>query len=160
MGGMFSNLSQLLVLMDIPMKIAVDYVTDKILDELNIQMVNQRIGLNENSFYEPTGEFYSAWRNEISARVGDIVSGKVDFDPTMLSLDTDNFIHGSNYYDSGNDVRDIMPWIIFGGNSGSFFGNGFWRDSRDAWTPTMNTLTSSFNRWVKEGFMKSGISIQ
>ena len=156
MGGTFHNLSELAVIMEAPSKIAIEYVTDKIIDELNIQIATQKIGLNSNSFYEPTGEFYSAWKSEINSRLGEYMSGQVGFDYSTLSLDMDNFTHGSNY---GGDVREFMPDIIFGGRSGGLFGEGFWTQERDAWTPTVEKINASFSMWLREGFAKAGFSI-
>lgn len=156
---LFKNLSEFYACIHNPTVIAVDYVVDKIMDELEIQMVNKRIGLNSNSFYTPTGDFYRAWKSEITTRVGQYFTNKVKFDGDSMTLDPNNFIHGSNYYDV-NDVRDIMPDIIFGGQSGDLFGEGFWTHGRDAWSPTISRINKSFGKWIIEGFKYAGFTVK
>ena len=155
----FKNLEEFYAIIGNPTNKAIDYVVDKILTELNLQMVNKKIGLNENAFYSPTGEFYNAWRADITTRVGQYFKTSVSFHGDELSVDPDNFVHGSNFYGI-DDVRDIMPYIIFGGNSGDLFGKGFWTKRRDAWSPTISRLNRSFSRWIVEGFSSAGFQVK
>lgn len=156
--GEFRNLNELIMLIDKPTIVAIEYVTDKIIEELQMQISSKGIGLGNNSFYTSTGEFYDAWKAEIATRIGNYFQSVVYFASDTLTNKPDEFIHGSNYY-GDSDVRDMMPYIIFGGNSGDLFGNGFWQSARDAWSPTISRLNRSFNKWIIEGFKISGLTI-
>lgn len=155
----FKNLQEFYQIMFDPTEMAIDYVCDKILTELEIQMVNQGIGMG-GVVYEPTGEFYEAWRQGVTQRVGKYIQSNIVYDSDVVHSDPDNFIHGSNYWSGGTDVSEILPDLIFGGTSGELFGTGFWTDKRDAFTPTMKRLNKSFNKWLKEGFKQAGFSIK
>lgn len=154
----FRNLHEFYKLMVEPTNTAIDYVCDKILTELEVQLVNQGIGTHD-SFYENTGEFYEAWKQSLVQRVGDYISSKVYYDENEVTAVPERFTHGSFYWTGGDDVSNILPDLIFGGKSGDLFGTGYWTDKRDAWTPTMNRLDRSFNKWIKEGFKKGGFNI-
>lgn len=155
----FRNLNELINLFTNPTTVAIDYVTNKIIEELQMQMVDMKIGLNNNSFYNPTGEFYDAWKQGIASNLNDVFSSDIHYDSSDMTSDPNNWTHGSNYWSSGDDVRDMMPYIIFGGHSGDIFGQGFWTQKRDAFTPTMQRVSRSFNKWMIKGFKLSGISL-
>ena len=157
--GEFRNLNELILQFANPTTIAINYVTDKIIEELQMQMADMKIGLNSNSFYTPTGEFYDAWKQGIVSNMMGTFSSDVHYETASLSLDPDNFTHGSNYWGGGDDARFILPDIIFGGHAGDLFGEGFWTTERDAWTKCMQRLTRSFNKWMSEGFKLSGITL-
>lgn len=53
------------------------------------------------------------------------------------------FIHGSNYWDGGTDIRDILIDLVTqesGFGSGPLFGEGIWREPRDFWASFINKL--------------------
>lgn len=155
----FRNLEEFIMQMIDPTELAIDYVCDKILDELNIQMVSKGIGTHSNQFYDNTGEFYEAWKQGLNQRIGNFIKGSVYYDENEVHANPSTFTHGSYFWSGGDDVSDILPDLIFGGKSGDIFGTGFWTDERDAWTPTINRLNKSFGKWLKEGFKKSGFII-
>lgn len=157
--GEFRNLNELIAQFANPTTIAINYVTDKIIEELQMQMADMKIGLNSNSFYTPTGEFYDAWKQGMVTNLSGVFSSDVHYDPSSMSLDADNFTHGSNYWGGGDDAREILPWIIFGGNAGDLFGEGFWRDRRDAWGNAIKRVNRSFNKWLAEGFKMAGVTL-
>lgn len=154
----FSNLEEFYKVIFDPTQEAIEYVCDKILTELNLQIAQKGIGMG-GSVYDPTGEFYEAWQQGITERVGKHIQTIVGYEADTVHSYPDDFIHGSNYWSGGTDVSDILPDLIFGGKSGDLFGEGFWTDERDAWTPTMNRIEKSFNKWLKEGFKQAGFSI-
>jgi len=155
----FRNLDEFLKIISDPTEHAINYICDKILTELEVQMVSQGIGTRSNSFYQNTGEFYNAWKQGITENVRGYIKNKVYYDPSEVHSDPSNFVHGSYYWSGGDDVSDILPDLIFGGKSGGLFGEGFWTDERDAWSPTMSRLNKSFGKWLKEGFYEAGFSI-
>lgn len=154
----FKNLDELYDLFRDPAEQVIDYICAKIIDEININLVQQGIGLRGN-FYEPTGQFYEAWKQGITENVGKLIRGSVGYDSDGMMCVPDAFIHGSNYWSGGDDVRDILPDLIFGGKSGGIFGQGFWTDERDAWSPTIAKIDASFDKWVKEGFRQAGVKV-
>ena len=156
--GMFKNLNEFYVLINSCTTRTIAYVVDKIFDELNVQMINKRIGLHD-SYYQPTGDFYSAWKADVASRVGEFFQTSIRFDGDSMTLDPDNFVHGSRYYET-EDVRDMMPYLIFGGNSGGLFGDGYWTKNRDAWSRTISRIDRSFNKWIVEGFKINGFSVK
>lgn len=155
----FRNLHEFYQLMKNPTQVAIDYVCDKVLTEINLQMVRLGIGTHE-SFYESTGEFYEAWTQSVVKRFGDYISSSIYYDSSKVNSDPENFVHGSYFWSGGDDVSEILPDLIFGGTSGDLFGSGYWTDKRDAWVPTMQRLNKSFDKWIKEGFKKSNFNIE
>lgn len=154
----FKNLDEFYAIMFNPTQQAIMYVTEKILDELSLNIGKLGIGDDSrNLVYNSTGEFNQSFIDDLATRVGEYIIGNVRFDPSNMTLDEENFVHGS--FISG-DARQGLAEIIFEGKSGGLFGQGFWTQSRDAWTPTMNRLDKSFNKWMIEGFRLAGFSIK
>lgn len=158
--GEFKNLSELNLTIDHAQKLAVDYVTNKMVEEIKYIIPHMGIGIGLlNKVYNPTGEFTEAWISEMASRTSGYVSGTMRYDGNLIStVDKDNFIHGSNY--SGVDIKEALPYIIFGGESGDLFGEGFWTNPRDAWTEMINITDKKFNSWIKEGFKLSGLNLK
>lgn len=61
------------------------------------------------------------------------IDGRIFQDINRLNHNPDLFIHGSDYWQTTDDIRDILSDIITLGTSGPFFGTGFWTDPRDFW---------------------------
>lgn len=138
---------------------AINYTIDRMVELIRQEITRQGIGdESKNTIYDPTNEFYNAWRKESVSKVGGYILGKMGYDSSFLSLDKDSYTHGSNYQ-GGSDVRDALADIIFNGKSGMLFGDGFWRDNRDAWTPFMNQVQAEISSWFVIGCAKSGLQI-
>jgi len=161
----FENITQLQMLIGNDLNRAVDYVVDKIVEEMQLQIQKYKIGTNNNAIYESTGEFFDAWRKNASNVVMGYATGEMVYDTSNMSLSNemgsypDNFIHGSNVAGQITDKRLELPDLIFQGLSGNIFGNGFWTKKRDAYTDTMKTLDWKFNKWLKEGMALSGFTL-
>ena len=149
---------------------ALDYVTSKMVDEIQNEIDAKNIGTGMGKVYKPTGEFREAWFQDYARRHGDTIEGGIFYDGGYLSLANDpsdsypnNFVHGSGYtllnpwYIS--DVRNALPEIIFEGLAGDIFGEGFWTSSRDAWKPFLSRTEKSFAKWLREGFELQGIKL-
>ena len=68
-----------------------------------------------------------------------------------------NFIHGSEYYEP-SDIRDRLGNYIIEGTSGYLFGTGFWTESRDFWSPTIQYVEKDILQTeIKNVFGKHGI---
>lgn len=150
---------------------ALNYVTGKMVDEIQKEIEAKNIGTGLGSIYQPTGEFKEAWFQEYAKRHGDTIEGSIYYDGGYLSLANDpnesypnNFIHGSGYTKTNpyyiSDVRDKLPDIIFEGLAGDIFGKGFWNSSnRDAWNPFLSRVNKSFAKWLREGFELQGVKL-
>lgn len=146
---------------------ALDYVTSKMVDEIQNEIDAKNIGTGMGQVYKPTGEFKEAWFQEYAQRHGDTIEGGIFYDGGYLSLANeinasypDNFVHGSAYGDYVSDVRDKLPEIIFEGLAGDIFGSGFWTsNNRDAWKPFLSRTEKSFAKWLREGFELQGIKL-
>ncbi|MEG1353714.1 MAG: hypothetical protein RR255_00330 [Bacilli bacterium] len=156
----FKNLLELNLIADHAQKLAIDYVTDKMVEEIKYIIPHMGIGIGLlNKVYNPTGEFAEAWTNEMALRTADYVNGVMRYDGNLIStVDETNFIHGSYY--SGVDVKEALPYIIFGGKSGKLFGDGFWTEPRNAWSEMIKNTDKNFNKWIKEGFKLSGLDLK
>jgi hypothetical protein len=55
--------------------------------------------------------------------------------------DRTDFVHGSEYWVM-TDIRSILTDIIIQGKSGPLFGQGFWTEERDFWTPIIELLNN------------------
>jgi hypothetical protein len=81
-----------------------------------------------------------------------------------MNNDPDDFIHGSNYWNT-DDVRDMLAeMIINGGNVsksphvGPIFGTGFWTDPRDFWTEIEEMVkNNSIDKMIESAFNSRGI---
>lgn len=109
---------------------------------------------------QPTFEFRKSWTNRTESK-GNNVIGYVEQQFDKMRVDADNFVHGSNYWTGGNDVREYLAAIINEGKAGSFFGNGFWRHPRRFWDEAMKVFADgTVDKWIREGFEKRGIILE
>ena len=139
---------------------SIDVISDKIIDILQREIENQGIGEpSKNGFYQPTGEFKQAWKNKIANRLGFEVQGGMEYDPTkIITFDPTyhNYIHGAT---SDDPVNENFPDLIFDGKSGSFFGQGFWTQPRDAWSEMENYVDSNIDSWFDFEMNKRGFGV-
>lgn len=159
--NLFQNTQEMYDTFEKAQRIAVAHVTTMMIEEVQSEIDAMGIGIGLlNKVYQPTGEFREAWVGDevsqaIRDRVSQFVEAQMGYDPTMIkTVDPINFTHGS--YDI-KDTRDILPYLIFGGNSGDLFGQGFWTKERDAWTKATNRFQKSWGKWLRDGFALSGI---
>lgn len=157
MANIITNQSQLdLLVMSMGDNI-VNYITQKFVDTIQDCMDRYDIpqqGQMNGKVYVPTGQFYNAWRQEASKSIGNYFEGAMLYDYDMVQSNPSNFEHGSYYSEKGYDVSEFMPDIIFNGLSGDLFGDGFWRDPRNAWDDFVNEVNQNFDVWMQEAFDK------
>lgn len=77
---------------------------------------------------------------------------------SFMSYNPEAFQHGSLYTSYG-DVRDELAGIIYQGLGGNLFGDGWWTNPRDPWTPLIQQLNEGkkLREWFIEGMERQGI---
>lgn len=134
---------------------AIDVVVDKIIDVMKNEIDNQGIGKGENVVYNPTGEFRESWVAMTKRRLGLVVDGGMTYEPNLMSLDAENFVHGSKIYDP-NDARPFLDDIIFDGNSSDLWGGGWWTAPRDAWSEMEKYVDANIDKWFDDAMAIQG----
>lgn len=156
---MFSNTKEMEQVFSVAMKSTIDNITEFMEHEIKDEINNEQIGKN-GVMYESTGEFHDAWKSTKAVGYNNDFTGKMEYDPDMIhTIDPENFIHGSNEF-KVNDVSEFLPNIIFEGKAGKLFGQGFWTEPRDAWTPMLKTTDRNFAKLLKQNLRQYGIKIQ
>lgn len=118
-----------------------DYVIGTVLNNLTDYIVQDVYSAGNPSVYERTGDFLRSWQDSVET-TGNEVVGTVYQDYNSMSLDPENFTHGSLYY-SETDMREGLAYLIFSGLSGEFFGNGYWTQPRNAWKDFVEMFDSN-----------------
>jgi len=105
-----------------------------------------------------SGGLLGMWEKKPLKSSGRGISYQIYADSDLLSHDPDDFIHGSNYWIGGDDIRDMLIDLVAGGGSGPLFGSGFWTAARDFWTPFLEMLENgTVNKILESEFKKRGI---
>ena len=144
-----------------------------IIDEVSVLLLTDlREKIKEEVYGAGTPSAYS--RNKLdgglegSFDVSDVealgltIQSIISQDPLTMVHDPAHFIHGSNYWEFGNDVRDILSDMIINGNTGTphvggIFGEGFWTEPRNFWKPFLEILDKNGNHYIEEAFQARGI---
>lgn len=151
------NSTEFYSLFRIPVKNALDYVMDKVLEEYKDEIDNVVYNNYSPSVYERTYDFKNSWETETMLQSKG-AQGELKQDVSSIGVNLDKFQHGSIY--SGSIVDELTD-IIFEGLSGPLFGEGFWTNRRDAWTPLIAKLDGGkIDKWFKEGMKKQGIAMK
>lgn len=132
-----------------------DYIDRYVYDAGSPQyyVTGARFGMDEGTL---RGSFFKS-RAELD---GDIVSARIYHDSMSLLHAPWNFVHGSNYWEFSDDIRPYLIDIIIGNGtmSGDFFGEGYWREPRDFWTPFMRLMENGLiDKLLKIQFAQYGI---
>ena len=154
------------------LKEAVDYVVQKIWNEnrsLIEQLVYEASGAgytggasaysnnpDVDAYYKRTGEFKEAW--ETSAKtVGDIAEGSFNYAPETLTVNYDEWQHGSKV--DREPMTTYLADIIYNGTAGDIFGEGYWTKKRDAWSVLEKWLSvAKFREIYEDGMSKAGLN--
>ena len=147
-------------------------IIDEIAEELLSLLVDD-LGLIDTIVYDAgtpkeyprqgrTGGLIGMWDKETTV-AGNTITSKIGEDSNKMTahaagVKTD-FIHGSEYWDRGiSDIRDLLVEIITEGKSGPFFGDGFWSQPRDFWTPFKNLIEKGkVDKLFRDTMTKRGI---
>ena len=154
-------------------KIAVDYLVKKILEE-NKVIVTQIVYEAYNPVkYQRTNEFKEAWDTKVST-AGNLVEGEFKYDPRLLTVYPDTGQHSSIAYNTlGDPMTTYLADIVYQGLAGDFTGdykyakqnpkfkNQEWTKKRDAWNQLEKALGSRLlKQWMKEGFALAGLNVK
>lgn len=138
------------------------------IDELTIEFLNKLLEYIETEVYDVgspqwydrnklNGGLLGSFEASNTKKVMQRIFQTIAQNPNSMILDSDEFIHGSNYWVM-DDIRDLLTEIVVEGKSGKLFGDGFWRQPRDFWTPMMDFLQTAEADKIFENIMtKHGI---
>jgi hypothetical protein len=91
--------------------------------------------------------------------MGREVQSTIDQNPMSMVNDPDDHVHGSNEWIM-TDIRDLLSEIIIEGKSGKRFGDGFWREPRDFWTPFIQLIDNGIcDKYIQLEAKKRGITL-
>ena len=110
-----------------------------------------------------SGGLLGSFAKQNVTQSGQTIESKIDQDPMSMTHDPDNFIHGSNFWKGGDDIREYLAEMIINGDTkspmiGDRFGSGFWTSPRDFWTPMMDMINNGdIDRMIEQAFSSRGI---
>ena len=148
----------------------IDEVTDQLLEKLKEKIDEEVYGAGtpskkKNGYIRrmDNGGLRGSFEKSSTIKSMQSVTNSIEHFPENMDLDSDNNVHGSNFWEGGKDIRSILVDMIINGGSGTphvgdRFGGGFWTDSRDFWTPFLEMLTDgTVNKLIESAFDKRGI---
>lgn len=115
----------------------------------------------EPEVYQRTHEFREAWEGNITKSTPSEVEGKFEYLPNAMTT-VEPGVHASVIVDYGyiDDIRPYLAEIIYEGKAGDLFGNGFWRNPRNAWERLINIVGGpKMKTWINRGARKAGLKI-
>lgn len=139
----------------------IDSVSAKLIARLEEYIQSEVYNAYSPKVYErqgANGGLLGNWEQVPNDIRGNVITSIIrENEPTQLALDSDNFIHGSNFW-SKDDIRDLLAEIVIMGKSGPLFGDGPWRFPRDFWTPFIKLLDDgTVDTLIETEFKKRGI---
>ena len=167
------NDAQLKAMLLPKIKIAVDYLVQKIWKE-NQEIVKQVVyEAYSPKEYERSGQFKQAWETDVKT-AGSVVEGQFKYDPRLLDVVPEKGQHSSIAYNTeGDPMTTYLAEIIYQGLAGDFtgeykyasqnprFAGEAWTKKRDAWKQLQDRLDRTLlKKWMMEGFNKAGLSVQ
>ena len=163
------NDKEVLAMLHSPIAKAINYVIDKIYDE-NIGAIHDIVYMAYSpEEYERTGDFYRAWGAGTTKVVNErTVEGEFKYKPDKMSIgstDPNSSSYGQHiglagdFY--GQDARPYLAELIYNGATGSLFGDGAFRQKRDAWEELNKRIGKrKMKQWMKEGLEAAGLKVQ
>ena len=163
------NDKEVLAMLHSPIAKAINYVIDKIYDE-NIGAIHDIVYMAYSpEEYERTGDFYRAWGAGNTKVVNErTVEGEFKYKPDKMSIGSTD-PNSSNYGQHiglagdfyGQDARPYLAELIYNGATGSLFGDGAFRQKRDAWEELNKRIgRRKMKQWMKEGMEAAGLTVQ
>lgn len=135
---------------------ALEYAMEKLLKQLQSNIMKIVYGAGSPSSYDVTWQFLDSWEKSRVRIMGNVLESEIFQNIGVMVSEPGIFQHGSEYFQP-NDARDFIADIIFEGKAGPLFGEGYWTQARDAWTPTVEHLyNGDFLRWFDEGVAIAG----
>ena len=152
-----------------PIAKAINYVIDKIYDE-NIGAIHDIVYMAYSpEEYERTGDFYRAWGAGTTKVVNErTVEGEFKYNPDKMSIgstdpNSSNYAQHIGVYGKfeKEDARPYLAELIYNGATGSLFGDGAFRNKRDAWEELNKRIgRRKMKQWMKEGLEAAGLKVQ
>ena len=163
---------------------AIEYTMVKLFEE-NEELIEKYVyGAYPELYYDRTKQFLDAWNykvkktsshhmtSSISSRVyaefyydpvvksgGEIVGSPMEYIPEKAQHGSPDWPH-SAVDKAWGDAREYLADIIYQGKSGPLFGDGPWRNKRDAWTPLINKLDrGKIFTWFEEGMNNQHLKV-
>lgn len=142
----------------------IDTITDKLLEKLKEIIEEVVYNPYEPKKYERQGlhaGLLGEWERNHARIVNNTVVSEIFEAPYSMSVNPDNFIHGSLLYDP-NDIREFLAEIVITGKSGRHFDFAhpplWWRSPRDFWTPFVQLLSDgTVDSMIEREMKKRGI---
>jgi len=113
--------------------------------------------------YTRTGDFLDSVVQDPAkiVRPGE-VRVTVRHDVNSMSLDEENYTHGSNYWNP-TDIRKYLPEILAFNGSGNLFGESQkWHSRSNYWTDTLDALTATgeLRQVLRTALRKRGLTVK
>lgn len=136
---------------------AMEYVADKILAENEKDVMESFYNRYQPTEYDRSYQFVNAWDFDDIQMTDRTASMEFGISPDKMEYDPDDYLHGS--YASG-DAREYLVDILYDGVWGGLFGDGPWRRKSRAFDILVNKLDKDkFDRWMKTGMKRAGLSV-
>ena len=165
---LLKNDGELMAKMTMDMQIIIDEATEILLERLKKKIETEVYNKREPKKYvrrKEDGGLLDSWTKSETQIIGNIIQSEVSPDIDRLALDSDGFVHGSNYWpdDAGiTDVRHLLNEIIIKGTGGPIFDKegvpGWWRSPRDFYKPIVELVQGTWmTNKIAMLFKKHGI---
>ena len=167
---------------------AIEYTMVKLFEE-NEDLIEKYVyGAYPELYYDRTKQFLDAWNYKVkktsshhmTSSISSRVYAEFYYDPNVMDYVPDKAQHGTpsgramdsvwgsdtNMWawtavqSAWGDAREYLADIIYQGKSGPLFGDGPWRNKRDAWTPLINKLDrGKIFTWFEEGMNNQHLKV-
>jgi len=109
------------------------------------------------------GGLLEEWEMNSAVARGRKATAEISENPEVMHNVPEKYVHGSLYNKKYGltDVREFISKMIIEGTSGDIFGDGYWMQERDFWSPTMKLLENGWiEKQIEKSFRKRGIKFQ
>ena len=145
-------------------------VVAEVLDEVTEQLLRKLEDFIHQVVYNPydpvkydrlyfEGGLAGAWNQNVAKSFGNYVESSIEYNPSKLDIDIEQFQHGSLLSDGYTDIRESLVEIITEGKSGNLFGDGFWRQPRDFWSPFIEYFETNARPMLIKAFAEKGLKV-
>jgi hypothetical protein len=161
-SGTISNDQQLYSIMGTAINNAVIYCMGRMLDEYKDLIKSIVYAAYSPEEYQRTYEFLESWQTETN-RTDRGGEGQLFQDANFMHFETSGSMDAPNIHGSfwSGAIGEALTGIIYEGTSGDLFGNGAWRDARDAWTPLLKELDDGkLDYWFRKAMRQQGFELK
>jgi hypothetical protein len=134
-----------------PFSAAIQDVIDKMFDELQSTINSNVYGAGTSM---ATGTLVDAWRHEAHG-----LWGTLQFDPSMLPVAPESWVHGSQYDPRFPDVRAMILDIIQGGYRAYNAKSGMPIGARPFWEEYVAKVNANFDGWMRAALIAQGLPV-